>query len=121
MKKTYIIEDLCCANCANKIETRIKELDGVTSASLNFIAQKLFVEFENEEIVDITEDIRAELLINLPANLLCSDDCAGLCPVCGADLNSTDCGCVIEDQEFDSADEDEPSPWAALDNLKLDK
>ena len=82
---------------------------------------QLFVEFENEEIVDITEDIRAELLINLPANLLCSDDCAGLCPVCGADLNSTDCGCVIEDQEFDSADEDEPSPWAALDNLKLDK
>ena len=47
MKKTYLIEDLCCANCANKIETRIKELDGVTSTSLNFIAQKLFVEFED--------------------------------------------------------------------------
>lgn len=51
MKKTYIIEDLCCANCANKIETEIKNLDGVTSASLNFIAQKLFVEFE-ERIAD---------------------------------------------------------------------
>ena len=29
MKKTYLMEDLCCANCANKIETQIKELDGV--------------------------------------------------------------------------------------------
>ena len=47
MKKTYLIEDLCCANCANKIEAEIKNLDGVTSASLNFIAQKLFVEFED--------------------------------------------------------------------------
>ena len=43
MKKTYLIEDLCCANCANKIETGIQKLDGVTSASLNFIAQKLFL------------------------------------------------------------------------------
>lgn len=51
MKKTYLVEDLCCANCANKIETEIKELQGVTSASLNFIAQKLFVEFE-ESIAD---------------------------------------------------------------------
>ena len=47
MKKTYLIEDLCCANCANKIENEIKNLDGVTSANLNFIAQKLFVEFED--------------------------------------------------------------------------
>ena len=47
MKKTYILEDLCCANCGNKIETQVKELDGVISASLNFIAQKLFVEFED--------------------------------------------------------------------------
>ena len=57
MKKTYIIEDLCCANCANKIENLIKELDGVTSASLNFIAQKLFVEFEDRIADTITASV----------------------------------------------------------------
>jgi copper chaperone CopZ len=57
MKKIYLIEDLCCANCANKIETQIKELDGVTSASLNFIAQKLFVEFEDRIADTITASV----------------------------------------------------------------
>lgn len=57
MKKTYVIEDLCCANCANKIETEIKSLDGVTSASLNFIAQKLFVEFEDRIADTITASV----------------------------------------------------------------
>lgn len=57
MKKTYVMEDLCCANCANKIETEIKNLDGVTSASLNFIAQKLFVEFEDRIADTITASV----------------------------------------------------------------
>ncbi len=57
MKKTYLIEDLCCANCANKIETAVQKLDGVTSASLNFIAQKLFVEFEDSIANTITESV----------------------------------------------------------------
>ena len=82
---------------------------------------QLFVEFENEEIVDITDDIRAELLINLPANLLCSEDCAGLCPVCGCNRNDTICGCELLSEELEAPADDEPSPWDALDKLKLDK
>ena len=57
MKKTYLIEDLCCANCANKMETAIQKLDGVTSANLNFIAQKLFVEFEDRIADTITASV----------------------------------------------------------------
>lgn len=57
MKKTYLMEDLCCANCANKIETEIKKLDGVTSANLNFIAQKLFVECEDRIAGTITASV----------------------------------------------------------------
>ncbi|MBE6380171.1 MAG: DUF177 domain-containing protein [Lentisphaerae bacterium] len=82
---------------------------------------ELFVELDSEEVVDITEDIRAELLLNLPANLLCSDDCAGLCPVCGVNLNQTRCDCEPEDFDDSGPAEDEPSPWDALDGLKLDK
>ena len=82
---------------------------------------ELFVEIENEEIIDITEDIRAELLLNLPANLLCSEDCAGLCSICGGNLNHTQCGCEPEEFEETPPDSSEPSVWDALDGLKLDK
>ena len=45
MKKTYQMEDLDCAHCAAKMETAIRALDGVASASINFFAQKLTIEF----------------------------------------------------------------------------
>ena len=45
MKKSYQMEDVDCANCAAKMETAIRAIDGVLSASINFFAQKLTVEF----------------------------------------------------------------------------
>lgn len=82
---------------------------------------EIFVELGADELIDITEDIRAELLLNLPANLLCSDDCKGLCSVCGINLNRNTCDCVHEDFDSSESSDDEPSPWDALDGLKLDK
>ncbi len=49
MKKTFKIEDLCCANCAAKIEDSINKLDGVESASINFIAQKLIINADEDK------------------------------------------------------------------------
>ena len=45
MKKTYKIE-VDCANCANKMELATKKTAGVAEASVNFMMQKLIVEFE---------------------------------------------------------------------------
>ena len=45
MKKTYQMEELDCAHCASKMEVAIRAIDGVTSASINFFAQRLTVEF----------------------------------------------------------------------------
>lgn len=45
MKKTFEMEELDCAHCASKMETAIGAIDGVTSASINFFAQKLTIEF----------------------------------------------------------------------------
>ena len=44
MKKTYQMEELDCAHCAAKMETAIRTIDGVLSASINFFAQKLTLE-----------------------------------------------------------------------------
>ena len=41
MKKSVKLIDLDCANCAAKIEDAVKKIDGVTSASVSFMAQKM--------------------------------------------------------------------------------
>jgi len=43
--------------------------------------------------VDVTPAVREELLLAAPAFVLCREDCAGLCPRCGADLNLGACAC----------------------------
>jgi len=47
MKKTYKMEDLDCPNCAAKMENAIKKIEGVTSCTVNFIAQKMTIEAED--------------------------------------------------------------------------
>lgn len=51
MKKTFKLIDLDCANCAAKMQAAIQKLDGVTSASVNFMTQKLTLE-ANDDIFD---------------------------------------------------------------------
>ncbi|MDO4268224.1 MAG: cation transporter [Eubacteriales bacterium] len=46
MKKTYKIE-VDCANCANLMETETKKTAGVKDATVNFMTQKMIVEFED--------------------------------------------------------------------------
>jgi len=43
MKKIYKLEDLDCANCAAKMENAISKIEGVESANISFISQKLTI------------------------------------------------------------------------------
>jgi uncharacterized protein len=53
----------------------------------------LNVEFYTDEMIDLAELVREQLLILLPLKPLCREDCAGLCPSCGQDLNEGTCAC----------------------------
>lgn len=55
MKKTFRLEGLDCANCAAKMEKAIKELDGVNSATVNFMTTKMVIEAEDEKMPTIVE------------------------------------------------------------------
>lgn len=46
-----------------------------------------------EDLIDVTEFLRDELLAAQPMKNLCKADCKGLCPVCGANLNDGECEC----------------------------
>lgn len=59
--------------------------------------------------LDLTQLAREQILLNIPEQFFCKDDCKGLCERCGENLNLVDCKCG----------EDEIDPrWAALKNLK---
>lgn len=51
--------------------------------------------FEHDT-VDLTELVINNLSMNMSGKYLCSEDCRGLCPKCGIDLNESECGCDTE-------------------------
>lgn len=48
------------------------------------------------ERIDLTDSVSEHILVSLPMKRLCSDDCAGLCSTCGADLAEGPCSCAEE-------------------------
>ena len=72
-------------------------------------------ELRSEYVVDDRLDLdawaRDAVALELPEQILCRDDCAGLCPVCGKDLN---------EEPHDHAEREADPRWAALEGLKQD-
>ena len=56
MKKTYKIE-VDCANCAAKMERAIAKIDGVQSATVSFMAQKMIIEADDDKFEEIMEKV----------------------------------------------------------------
>ena len=48
-------------------------------------------------VIDLGEDVRQFLILAVPQKLLCKDDCRGLCPKCGSNMNNVRCNCPTED------------------------
>ncbi len=64
------------------------------------------------EVLDLRAWARDALLLSLPAQLLCRPECAGLCPVCGADLNNA---------QGDHSHGAPPDPrWAKLSEIRFE-
>lgn len=93
-----------CSRCLKEIELKLGKKDVC-----------IFREKVAEEIVDITDEIREDILLEMPVRFLCSEDCKGLC-LCGADLNTEKCRCGKKKKEDPPA---EDHTWDALDGLKF--
>ena len=96
-----------CARCLDDVRTVIAVRD------LCFHFEKV-----RDLEVDLTDDVREELLLAIPSCFYCSPDCKGVCPSCGINLNHGSCACASRpaEPEPDSA---APSPWDQLDALNL--
>lgn len=69
--------------------------------------------FKNTECdeIDLTNDVREDILLSFPQSVHCKKDCRGLCPLCGQNLNVRNCGC--------RPSTDIGSTWDILDQLEL--
>ena len=59
MKKKYKVENIDCANCAAKLETAIRKIEGVEEATLSFMTQKLTIEAKEEDFDKIMSEVVA--------------------------------------------------------------
>ncbi len=73
-----------------------------------------------DSTIDLADAINAAIVMDVPYVVLCREDCAGLCPVCGENLNHVDCGHAEQLKEQQERDRMASSPFAALRDLKLD-
>ncbi len=108
-----------CTRCLTPVDRRIDlSFRDVFVTSENFggdpeseiSGEELDVSVIDNDSLDLEEVVREQVLLSLPEQLLCRDDCRGICPVCGTDLNSAECDC--------SKEEIDPR-WAGLKELKF--
>lgn len=63
-----------------------------------------------EEAIELDDVVKEEVLLALPTQVLCDQDCKGICPSCGSDRNAGDCNCKSEQGD---------SRWEKLKDLQL--
>ena len=57
MRKIYQLQNLDCANCAAKIEKAVLKINGIKSASVNFLSQKMILEADETEFERIIKEV----------------------------------------------------------------
>ena len=72
-----------------------------------------------DRTIDLAGALLSALVMETPFVVLCREDCAGLCPVCGANLNEGDCGHAAQLEAERERERLEASPFSALAGLDL--
>lgn len=107
-----------CSRCLTPVS---QDLDIVFD--VDFVGKELFPDSKETHLesadldtdviegneIDLSQLAREQILLSLPEQVLCRDDCKGICPTCGSDLNEGECKCGEEDID---------PRWAALKDLK---
>ena len=78
---------LSCSRCLQKYSSEIK---------LDISEDVLKSEMEDEEELYLDDIVKDNIILSLPMKPLCSEDCKGICPNCGQDLNEGECDCEVE-------------------------
>lgn len=94
-----------CDRCLEKVEFKLpiniheKLINELELSDFNYISEEQLEEeykVYQGNYLDLTSIILENILISLPAKILCKTDCQGICPQCGKNLNTGDCNCVLD-------------------------
>ncbi|MGD9115681.1 MAG: DUF177 domain-containing protein [Dehalococcoidia bacterium] len=95
--------ELSCSRCLTPFQCSLKlnieeeyfpTVDVVSGASLTLPDEPGLFTIDTNHELDLTDAVRQYALMALPMKPLCRSDCAGLCPVCGQNLNQGECKCL---------------------------
>ena len=82
-----------CDRCAERIDRRYHySFSHILVKSPQDTNEDGYIEVKNDTL-DLDELLREDILLELPTKFLCREDCRGLCPACGKNLNEGPCGC----------------------------
>ncbi len=92
----------CLADVALPVSPHIEEefqptVDIIRGTYIKVEEEDAALLIDEQHILDLGEVLRQALLLELPLQPLCRPDCAGLCPICGQDLNEGPCDCTTND------------------------
>jgi len=98
-----------CRRCLSPLTSRIQaDVDALFTDDPDADDPAVYIIPERLQVLDLSEAIREELVLAMPGFVECREDCRGLCPRCGTDLNTDTCTCEPEPD----------SRWAALEALR---
>ncbi len=97
--------DRCCETFKSDFSCSFKEIFKKEDSRVEDVQNPDAVVLEGTAI-EIDEVVLANILVNLPTKRLCQEDCKGLCPNCGHNLNQSPCNCDTRptDPRFDILD-----------------
>lgn len=106
--------ELTCDRCLDQYKMSIDEtIDALLTHDDELTEHEeedIYLVTQSTREIDISEPVRQTLLLAIPFKKLCRDDCKGLCPRCGANLNHDPCSCAKTKQD---------PRWDALRNINF--
>ncbi len=118
-----------CMRCLGPADCSLKSNIGLTYVKdqrdaelpLDETAKGPVIDSYSGDTIEAKEQLRETLLLELPDIPRCSNDCKGLCPACGANLNEGACPCEPEDQDEEVPMPDPANEWKdKLRQIKID-
>jgi uncharacterized protein len=98
-----------CRRCLTPVTRKVDQaVDVLFTEEQDAADPAEYVIPERSKDLELDEAVREELILAVPVYTLCRSECAGICPQCGADLNSGTCKCTPPTD----------TRWAALEALK---
>ncbi len=92
-----LVMSVDCDRCAKPVDYPFEaEIRHTLVSSLNDEDNDELLLVEDVKNFNLDELVTDDIFLSLPSKFLCREDCKGLCPTCGADLNEGQCSCKKE-------------------------